>query len=61
MELEMNQFEIVNNTIDYYKNLQMIKNANSNHENKVLDYEIKITEIKLEKIGINFNDLKIPQ
>ena len=53
----MNQYEIINNTIDYYKNLQAIKNANS-CENKVLDYELKITEIKLEKFGINLQDLK---
>ena len=53
---EMNQYEVVNNTIDYYKNLQAIKKANT-CENKVLDYEIKITKVKLEKFGINLHDL----
>lgn len=53
----MNQFEIIDNTIEYYKNLQAIKKANT-CENAVLDYEIKITEVKLEKFGINLNDLR---
>lgn len=43
---EMNQFEVINNIIDYYKNLQAIKRANT-CENKVLDYEIKTTKVKL--------------
>ena len=54
---EMNQFEVINNTIDYYRNLQAIKRANT-CENKVLDYEIKITRIKLESFGINLHDLE---
>lgn len=49
---EMNQYEIINNTIDLYKLLQSIKNANGNTENKILDYELKITRVKLEKFGI---------
>ena len=53
----MNQFEVINNTIDYYKNLQAIKRANI-CENKVLDYEIKITKVKLESFGINLHDLE---
>jgi hypothetical protein len=53
----MNQFEVVNNIIDYYKSLQAIKRANS-CENKVLDYEIKITKVKLENFGINLHDLE---
>lgn len=54
---EMNQFEVINNAIDYYRNLQAIKRANT-CENKVLDYEIKITRIKLESFGINLHDLE---
>jgi len=54
---DMNQFEVINNTIDYYKNLQAIKRANA-CENKVLDYEIKITRVKLESFGINLHDLE---
>lgn len=53
----MNQFEIVSNTIDYYKALQAIKRANS-CDNKVLDYEIKTTRVKLESFGINLHDLE---
>lgn len=54
---DMNQFEVINNTIDYYKSLQAIKRANT-CENKILDYEIKITRVKLENFGINLHDLE---
>ncbi len=54
---EMNQYEVVNNAIDYYKALQAIKRANT-CENKVLDYEIKTTRVKLEKFGVNLHDLE---
>ena len=57
---EMNQFEVINNTIDYYKALQAIKRANS-CENKILDYEIKTTRVKLENFGINQHDLEITE
>lgn len=53
----MNQYEVINTIIDYYKNLQAIKRANT-CENKVLDYEIKITRVKLESFGINLHDLE---
>ena len=53
----MNQFELIDRTIEYYKNLQLIKKTNT-CENPVLDYEIKITEVKLEKFGINLKDLR---
>ena len=39
------------------KNLQAIKRANT-CENKVLDYEIIITRVKLESFGINLHDLE---
>lgn len=57
---EMNQFEVISNTIDYYKSLQAIKRANS-CENKVLDYEIKTTRVKLESFGINLHDLEFTE
>lgn len=57
----MNQYEIINSTIDLYKLLQSIKNANGGHENKVLDYELKITRIKLQKFGVNIEDLELPK
>ncbi len=57
---EMNQFEVINNIIDYYKNLQAIKRANT-CENKVLDYEIKTTKVKLESFGINLHDLEFQE
>ena len=55
---DVNQYEVINNIIDYYKNLQAIKRANNGHENKVLDYEIKTTRVKLESFGINLHDLE---
>ena len=57
---EMNQFEVINNIIDYYKALQAIKRANS-CENKILDYEIKTTRVKLESFGINLHDLEFTE
>lgn len=54
---EMNQYEVINSTIDYYKNLQAIKRANT-CDNKVLDYEIKTTRVKLESFGINLHNLE---
>ena len=54
---DMNQSEVITSTIDYYKNLQAIKRENT-CENKVLDYEIKITRVKLESLGINLQDLE---
>lgn len=57
---DMNQFEVINNTIDYYKSLQAIKRANS-CENKILDYEIKTTRVKLENFGINLHDLEFTE
>ena len=57
---DMNQYEVINNTIDYYKNLQAIKRANS-CENKVLDYEIKTTRVKLESFGINLHSLEFDE
>ena len=57
---EMNQFEVINNIIDYYKSLQAIKRENS-CENKVLDYEIKTTRVKLESFGINLSDLEFTE
>lgn len=56
----MNQ-EIVNATIDYYKNLQAIKRANGEHENKVLNYEIKCTRTKLESFGVNLQGLEFEE
>ena len=58
---DMNQLEIINNTIDYYKALQAIKRANNGHENKILDYEIKTTKVKLESFGINLHNLEFEE
>ena len=57
---EMNQFEVISNTIVYYKALQAIKRANS-CDNKVLNYEIKTTKVKLESFGINLHNLEFTE
>lgn len=56
MEETENQYEGISNTIDYYKNLQAIKCANT-CENKVLEYEIKVTKVKLGIFGIDYHDV----
>lgn len=54
----MNQFEVISNTIDYYTRLLAIKAANT-CENDVLEYEIKVTKVKLESFGVNISGLEI--
>ena len=51
--------ELINNLIDTYSNLQQIKQANGGHENKVLDYLIKVTVAKLSSMGINVEDITL--
>lgn len=43
--------EMINNLIDLYSILQQIKQSNGNHENKTLDYQIKVTTAKLSSMG----------
>lgn len=52
----MNNSELVTNTIDTYVNLQRIKVVNT-CENSELDYQIKVTEAKLSALGVNVKDL----
>lgn len=58
MDEDMNQFEVISNTIDYYTRLLAIKAANT-CENDVLEYEIKVTKVKLESLGVNISGLEI--
>lgn len=51
--------EMINNLIDLYSILQQIKQANGNTDNKVLDYQIKVTTAKLSSMGINVEDLTL--
>ena len=51
-------FEMISNTIEYYKRLQRIKAANTCN-NDVLDYEIRAIELKLRSFCVDFNELKL--
>ena len=44
---ELTEKELITTTIDRYTELQQIKKANGCHENKMLDYFIKVTIAKL--------------
>ena len=52
----MNNSELITVTIDNYVNLQRIKAVNT-CENAELDYQIKVTEAKLNALGVNTKDL----
>ena len=51
---EMKQF-----IIDYYVNLQRIKKASNGVENSELEYQLKVTENKLNTLGIAVKDFQI--
>ena len=44
--------------IDYYVNLMRIKAAQTS-ENKELDYQIKVTKVKLSTFSIDISELEI--
>ena len=54
---EMNQYEMINNEINYYVNLLRIKNAET-AVNTELDYQLKVQENKLHAVGINTDNFK---
>lgn len=55
----MSDKELIVITIDKYTDLQKIKKANGDHENKELDYQIKVTLAKLASLGISVEDITI--
>lgn len=55
----MSDKELIIITIDKYTDLQKIKKANGDHENKELDYQIKVTLAKLASLGISVEDITI--
>lgn len=55
----MSDKELVIITIDKYTDLQKIKKANGDHENKELDYQIKVTLAKLASLGVSVEDITI--
>jgi len=55
----MSDKELIVITIDKYTDLQKIKKANGDHENKELDYQIKVTLAKLASLGVSVEDITI--
>ena len=59
MVQDMSEKELITITIDRYAELQRIKKANGNQENKELDYSIKLTIAKLSSLGVNVEDITL--
>ena len=55
----MTRGELISLTIDKYTDLQRIKKANGNTENKELDYQLKVTIAKLSSLGISVEDITL--
>lgn len=55
----MTEKELIAFTIDTYMNLQRIKKANGNQENKELDYQLKGVIAKLSFMGVNVEDITL--
>lgn len=55
----MTSEELISLTIDKYTDLQRIKKANGNTENKELDYQLKVTIAKLSSLGISVEDITL--
>ena len=54
----MTREELISLTIDKYTDLQRIKKANGNTENKELD-QLKVTIAKLSSLGISVEDITL--
>lgn len=55
----MTEKELITVTIDRYTDLQRIKRANGQQENKELDYQIKVITAKLASLGVNVADISL--
>lgn len=55
----MTEKELITFTIDTYMNLQRIKKANGQQENKELDYQLKGVIAKLSSMGVNIEDITL--
>ncbi len=55
----MTREELISITIDKYTDLQRIRKANGNYENKELDYQIKVTIAKLSSLGVSVEDIAL--
>ena len=56
---EMTEKELITILIDKYTDLQRIKRANKGTPNEELDYQIKVTTVKLSSMGVNVEDLSL--
>lgn len=54
---ETEKRDLISTTIDRYVDLQHIKKANGGHENKELDYLLKVTAEKLFSMGVNVDNI----
>lgn len=59
MVQNMTEKELIAVTIDNYMNLQRIKKANGDNENKELEYQLKGLIAKLLSFGVNIEDLTL--
>ena len=55
----MTREELISLTIDKYTDLQRIKKANGNTENKELDYQLKGTIAELTALVISVEDITL--
>lgn len=57
--LPMTKEELTTILIEQFSTLQTIKRDNGDHENRTLDYQIKVVTAKLSSLGINVEDLTL--
>lgn len=55
----MTKEELIAITIDNYMDLQRIKKANGDTENKELEYQLKGITAKLSSLGVSVEDLTL--
>ena len=58
-EEEMTEKELITVLIDKYTDLQRIKQANGDVQNKELEYQIKVTTAKLSSLGVSVKDITL--
>ena len=56
---EMTEKELITVLIDKYTDLQRIKQANGDVDNKELEYQIKVTVAKLSSLGVSVEDITL--
>ena len=55
----MTEKELITVLIDKYTDLQRIKLANGDVQNKELEYQIKVTVAKLSSLGVSVEDITL--